>query len=434
MKILVPILRFNWYRTLAPVIDECLRRGHEVTCLHNDSERNFESNRPNDRLFPRFQHGTPLVDGYRNDDELYRKILGGDHEYLLSIDLPLREWIEDPKWSARKFQYVSITTPDTLKRLHDRETVAAVDCFALRTEYELEATILDRTTDYRSLYEEACSLEKDGLRYKGFVEPRLGKEWNPELVDEFRRKSRICGYPLLDALNLVDRDEFRKQLGVESGRPIIGFWATPTAGRGAHASWDWIFAEQRMHYFYAKAIRAYGIRGIAMPYVNEAHLVRSVYDFAQKNGAFLVTKLRHYQKPGESVYSTYTDRVLGEDCFYPHSAMSLAAVSDLMIGFTTSGTPEAVWSGSPVLDIEVPGSRRDLLCKSLHIWDGMLNHPGVVRSMTSQKVKTDLADKNLESFRFDAKAREDYMKKFCGPEGGGYSANVLDAVENLTGN
>ena len=431
MKILVPILRFNWYRTLAPLVDECLRRGHQVTCLHNESDRNFESNRPNENLFPRFTHGTPQIDGYGDEDELYRKVLGGDHEVLLSIDLPLRNWVEDPQWADRTFRYVAITTPDTLKRLHDRETVDSVDCFALRTDYEREATIRDRTTDYRELYKIAQELGRDGLRYVGFVEPRLGKEWDDSLVDEFRRKSRICGYPLLDALNRVDRDEFRKELGVEPGRPIVGFWATPTAGRGAHANWDWILAEDRLAYFYAKSVRSYGLRGLGMPYVNESHLVKAVHKFARENDAFLVTKLRHYQKPGESVYSTYTDKVLGEDCFYPHSAMSLAAVSDLMVGFTTSGTPEAVWSGSPVLDIRVPGSRRDLLCESLHFWDGMLEHRGVVESMSSIEVKAQLPARKLDEFRMDPKARADYQNKFCGPDGGSFSGNVLDAVEDL---
>jgi len=431
MKILVPIVRFNWYRTLAPVVDECLRRGHEITCLHNDSDRNFESNRPNEDMLPEFRNGRPEIRGYASDEELEEAILFGSHEVVLSIDLPLRKWVEDPRWAERHFQYVAITTPDTLKRLHDRETVEAVDCFALRTDYEREATILDRTTDYGELFEEARSLGRDGVRYQGFVELRLGKEWTAELVDEFNGKVRICGYPLLDAAKLVDPEKFRKRMGLDANRPVVGFWATPTAGRGSHADWDWIFAEERLPYFYAKAVRAYGLRGLRMPYANESRVVKAVYDFAKKNGAQLVTKLRHYQKPGESVYSTYTDAVLGEDCFYPHSAMSLASVSDLMIGFTTSGTPEAVWAGSPVLDINVPGSRRDLLCKSLHIWDGMLEHKGVVQSMSSTALINELPRRKLEEFQMDTKARVEYQEKFCGPDGGPFSAKVLDAVESL---
>ena len=53
MKLLFPIYRFNWYRTVAPVIDEALRRGHEVLCLHNEAEQ-FASNRPDESLLPKF--------------------------------------------------------------------------------------------------------------------------------------------------------------------------------------------------------------------------------------------------------------------------------------------------------------------------------------------------------------------------------------------
>jgi len=429
MRILVPIFRFNWYRTLAPVVDECMRRGHEVTCLHNESDRNFESNRPNEKLFPQFRHGTPKINGYRNDEELDQAILYGNHEALISIDLPLRRWIDDPRWAKRKFRYIAVTTPDTLKRLHDRESVEAVDCFALRSEYELSATLLDRTTDYGQIFETAQSLGRDGKRYTGFLEPRLGKEWTEDLVEDFKEKVRICGYPLLDAENLIDREAVRKRLKIPEGQPVIGFWATPTAGRGSHASWDWLFSENRMPYFYAKAFKAYGLAGMGKRFVCEEKVVRAVYDFSRKNDAFLITKLRHYQKPGESLFSTFTDGVVGEDSYYPHTALELASIADVMIGFTTSGTPEAVWAGSAVIDINPPGSQREMLYQTLHFWDGMLDAPGVVWSKKAEDLVESLPQATLEDYRIDPIIARNYKSKYCGPEGASFSANVLDAVE-----
>ena len=61
----------------------------------------------------------------------------------------------------------------------------------------------------------------------------------------------------------------------------------------------------------------------------------------------------------------------------------------------------------------------------------MLEHRGVVESMSSIEVKAQLPARKLDEFRMDPKARADYQNKFCGPDGGSFSGNVLDAVEDL---
>ncbi len=438
MNLLVPIYRFNWYRTLAPVVDEALARGHRVTCLHNVSGDNFASNRPSEDRFPKFRNGRPVIRGYDGDAALDREVLADGHDAIVSIDMPLRRWIDGPDWEHRRARYVALATPDTLKRLHDRPALDAVDLFLVRSEREREAAVLDRTTDYRELAREARSLGADGRRFLSFVEPRIGNEWDARMVADFRAKTKVCGYPLLDGLSLVDREEIVRRWKLRPEGPRIGLWATPVAGRGAHADWDRLFSETDRLRFRAKALRIRGLAGLREPFLNEEHCLDAIRSFADRNGAEMLVKLRHYQNPEGNLFADAADRVVGEDSFYPHSALEMASVCDLMIGFTTSGSPEAVWAGSPVLDIEPPGSGRDLLKRSLHFWDGMLDAPGVVRSLTAERLVRELPGMDLADFRFEAEALRRYREDYCGPatapterETRTFSAAALDAVEEI---
>jgi|GEM_PF-2079765 len=431
MRILFPIYRFNWYRTLAPVVDEALRRGHEVVCLHNHSPGNYRSNQPSERMFPRFRHGSPEVLIYRTERELDYQMVR-DHspfDAIVSIDLPLRRWLDGEAWKKRTARYCAVTTTDTLKRLYDRTAVESVDLFAVRSEWERESTVLNHTENLSSLAERARKAGRDGGLTLSFVEPRLGREWDSATVAEFRSRCRICGYPLLDAAALIDSRTVRERWGLDPAQPVVGLWSTSAAGRGPMADWDHLFGERRWWRFRAKSIRAYGWDGRRHPFINEEKVVRAVREFAHRNGALLLVKLRHYQD-ADTVFGRLADAVVKEDSFYPHSALELAAVSDLMVGAGTSGTPEAVWMGSPVLDWVTPGSQRELRNEALRFGEGMWDWPGVVHSVSGEGLPEMLAEQTLDFFRLNEAARHDYQLRYCGPTGGGFAANVVDALED----
>jgi hypothetical protein len=430
MKLLFPLYRFNWYRTVAPIVEEALRRGHEVVCLHNESGGNFSSNRPEASLLPRWRHGPPAYEAYRSEEELWAKVSGTDADLVVSIDLPLDEWIEREEWKRRRFAYLTVATTDTLRRLWDPAMLAATDAVAVRSEWEREACVLDHTTDYRPWLERCAALGADGDRYRPLMEPRVGREWPEGMAEAFRAKTIVAGYPLLDGVSLIDREEVVRRRGLDPARPVIGLWSTPTLGRGFYGPWDRVFAQPDRLRFRYRAVRGYGLRGLTQPYCNEETVLRAIRSFADRNEAQLVVKLRHYQGPEESLFTRYADAVVTEDCYYPHSALELAAIADLMIGFHTVGMPEAVYAGAPVLNLTIPGFRPELHARTLHFFDGMFAAEGVIRRWPAEEVGTRLADARLEDFAFDPEARQAYLRHFAGPEGGHGAARLLDSVES----
>lgn len=432
MKILFPIYRFNWYRTVAPIIDEALRRGHEVVCLHNETGGNYLSNRPDEARLPRWKNGAPEYVAYHSDQELWASVSGTDADVVVSIDFPLDEWIGRNEWKSRQFFYLVVATTDTLRRLSGPEMLASVDLICVRSEREREACVLDHTIDYQPFVHQCRELGSDGDRYLPLMEPRVGKEWPEAMADEFRAKTVVTGYPLLDGVRLIDRKEVLHRRRLDPNRPIIGVWSTPTLGRGFYGTWDRVFAQPDWFRFRYRAVRGYGLRGLGMPYCCERSVLEAVRAFADRHNAQVVVKLRHYQGPKESLFTAFSDAVVTEDCYYPHSALELAAVSDLMIGFHTAGMPEAVYAGAPILNLTIPGFRTDLHAKTMHFFDGMFEKEGVVMRMPADEVSQNLPGLKLEDFRFDETQRAEYLEKFAGPSGAErFSSRILDSTDGL---
>jgi len=431
MKIVFPIYRFNWYRAVAPVIEECLKRGHEVECWHNQLSSQYASNRPSAESMPRFDYGQPQVRDYHSFDELDEFMVGCEADVVVSIDLPMERWIEKSDWESRQFRYVTIATTDTLRRLLNPEMLDATDLITVRSEREREACIEDHTTDYRPWVERARREGGDGRRFIPLVKDRVGQEWSDEMVENFRRKVRVSGYPFLDALVRVDRAEVRRRWGIGPDEPVVGFWSTPTQGRGFHGNWDRLFAEKNRLSFRYRSLRAYGLSGLKKPYCNERQILRSVQKFARHNEAVLVTKLRHYQERGTSLYSQFTDRVVGEDSYYPHTAFELSAIADVMIGFHTTGMAEAVFAGAPVINLVIPGFPQELHMNTLHYFDGMYDHPGIVTRLPVPEAVQSLPRMRLSEVPRDESARRNYLKRYCGPTAGPYSPSVVDGIESL---
>ncbi|MGE9289839.1 MAG: hypothetical protein ACQKBT_02540, partial [Puniceicoccales bacterium] len=310
--------------------------------------------------------------------------------------------------------------------------LAAVDMISVRSEWEREACVLDHTLDYRPLVQRCRELGKDGKRYLPLMEPRVGKEWPETMVDEFRMKTAITGYPLLDGVQMIDREEVIRRRGLDPDRPIIGIWSTPTLGRGFYGTWDQVFAQPDWFRFRYRAVRGYGCRGLGIPYCNERTVLQQIRAFADRQNAQVVVKLRHYQGSKESLFSAFSDAVVTEDNYYPHSALELAAVSDLMIGFHTAGMPEAVYAGTPILNLTIPGFHTDLHAKTMHYFDGMFECSGVVTRVPADEAMKRLGDWTLEDFRFDEQARREYLRKFAGPEDaqdGGFASRILEEFE-----
>jgi hypothetical protein len=432
VRIAFPILRLNWYRIVAPIIDEALKQGHQVECWHNRDPANWASNSPDLARMPAFQHGSPTVRDYSSDDELKQFFFKRPVDAAISIALPPKEWLPDMQASRQRPLYGVVSTPDTLLNLLTESQMAACDVIALRSEYERESAVLDHTAEVSN---DLAMAERrtDSLKtkYVQLFRSRMEHPWNSDLVNRFREKSALTGYPMLDAIQKIDKEAVRSRWKIPTGVPVVGLWAAPYLGRGFYGAWDRIFTSPDRWRFAFRSFRAVGVRGLLAPYVNEISVVHAVRDFCDRNHCLLATKMRHYQPQNSTdhLYAEVSDRVVGEERHYPHSAMELAAISKVMIGFYTTGTTEAIASGAFVLDVNVPGSQRDIHERASRFFGGMFDWPGAVTNLKAEDLINQLPHQDLERFEVKASARNQYMARYCGPMDGCHSARVIRAVE-----
>lgn len=357
------------------------------------------------------------------------KLMSWDGDAIASIDLPLKPWIESADWGNRRFRYIAISTTDTLKRLYGARDVTAVDLFCLRSDWELESCILDHRTRYSETCAELEKLGPDGRKMLRIVEKRLGNEWDNATESEFRSRSVITGYPMLATLPLVHREEVLARWGIDPKRPVIGIWSTPTSGRGYHGSYDWLFAESNPLKFYLKALSAYGVKGFGVSLANEKRCLQAIHHFARKHDAQVVVKARHYQELDGTVYAQIADRVVGEESYYPHTAVELACISRLMIGFRTSGYVEAVGAGCSFLNIEIPRDPLEHTYRVLHFWRGLCDFQRVGYSWTADRVISDLPGMHLDEFGIDPVQRNEFLLRYGSPDLQNICNRVVDAIE-----
>lgn len=433
MKIVFPILRLNWYRLMSPVIDEAMRRGHEVECWHNCDGKNWSSNTPSKDRVPHFLNGKPKILEYANAEEIQKLFFDGTVDAAISLCLPFIAGLPNLDKVESRPRWVVLPTPDTTHDLYSAEGIKCCDLFVHRTAHTRDCVIADHTIDAKPFLEEAERRKRDigDLYIKRFSE-RLKKNWNDECIDAYRKRCVVSGYPLFDTIKLANRNELREHWGLPVDVPVVGMLAAPYAGRGFNAEWERIFASPDPVRFKYRNWQRLGCRGLLDPVVHESGVVKGVRQFCKRNGALLITKRRHYQdaiKP--TLYEQFSDTTIGEDSFYPHSAIQMGLAADLVLGFYTTGTSETVAAGCHMLDIIAPGAPRDLHDKYAHIFDGMFSFPGAATSMTAKDIMHELPHRSLADFVLNSEARAQYNAKFNGRVDGLHSQRMLTAVEYL---
>jgi len=427
VKMVFPILRLNWYRLLSPVIDEALRRGHEVECWHNGDGTNWSSNAPSIERVPQFVNGKPVIRTYASRDELKRMFYHERADAVISLSLPSAAGLEGLHQAENRPRWVVLPTPDTTHDLDSMDQIKDCDLFLHRTPHTRDCVIADHMRDCGPFLEEAIRQQADhGDLYVRRFTHRREHVWNPACVEAYRSRCAVTGYPLFDSLSRMDRSELRKRWGLPLNAPVVGLLSAPYAGRGFFAEWERIFASPDPIRFRYRNWQNLGWRGVLKPVVNEPGVVNGVHQFCRRNGAALITKKRHYQaevEPGP--YERYSDYVIGEDSLYPHSALQMAVAADIVVGFFTTGTSETVAAGSHMIDVIAPGAPRELHEKYASIFDGMFHFPGTVTSMSATDVMHRLPSLDRSEFSVQAEARRQYNNKFNGPVDGFHSRRAL---------
>ena len=419
MRLAFPIWRRTHYRLLTPVIEEALGRGLTVECWHDeagarDGHKGYLF--PTLEEVPKFAGGTPVFRTYEGRDGLYALAQRERVDALLAWRPPRLllgpgraspvPWVmlqDSPGFFARD-------------RLPDADDLAGVDAIGVYSAHWLEWGL--------------GVMRADG---------RLGA--GDSRADVIRARSRVVGFPELDACRMLDRSAIRATLGLPAGRPVVTFMPYPYDSNPTSFWSRWIYANPRA-WLQAAMILARG-RHRYWPHVrrgwHDRNLVRAVRAFCDANGAALVVKYRE-KDPIPDYLRAAADVAVADPVPWPPAILDVLAVADLAVSFYSATVLESAFLGVPYLCIGF--ADEDWYGHLDAAWSaarfdtrqgGEFNFPGVTELTTIPEVIARLPGRRLAEFRSDPGQRSAYVARFLGHDDGHSAARTIDLALGAAG-
>lgn len=401
MRVAFLIHRKNYYRLLAPVIDEALRRGHQVECWHDWSHprRGGKSYEFPDAT-PAFNKGAPEIRTFQGLADLGERFRADSPDVVISLDPPPPDVKSGAKAKWLWLQYsVDILFYPSLQGILDADAVGM----------------------YSS-------------RWIGRLEER---HRDSGLAHEVKRKTVAVGMPELDAARGIDPWEVRRRLGLPEGRPVVLYLPFPLRSNPRTFWMRHVFTPSTRLEQGARVLL--GRRMEYWPHVkngwNDRGLVTAVREFCDRNGALLVTKAR-VKDPAPGYLERVSDRVLYDPSPYPPTILELLRMSSLCVHSYSTAVFEAAYCGVPSLclapdaaDMGLPAYAHDFVHNGE--LGGIYNWPGTAYCAPLRESFDGFRRWRLADFPLGTEARARYVERFLGFDDGRSSGRLLDLVEGL---
>lgn len=429
IKIAFNIPRRNWYRVLAAPINEALRRGWDVTCLHGNEERRLQKDFASP-TFSALYDKAAVIEKYKGADEFASVLHNNDFDVVVDADLiplPLSEIFNQERRGPLKVLLDGITHP----RLQFGVPLAKYDLYIVPSQWHIESTINIMSRNHSVTFSQAE--ERLGPRYKKFLTGWRGlyvNRWSEEDILYYRDNSIIVGTPSLDDLRLIDRKNVRERWGIPADATIVGLLPSP---------WDipmgYLWGDLNMATSYFEQVRigiAYGmIKELPAMFraPKDKDFVEAIARFCKNNGALLAAKLRKDRK-AKTYLADRADIIVGEDSNFPHTSLELFAISDVVFGFCSTGAFECIAADTPYVDLNIPlFPKKEVIELSSPSTEVVLPWEGVIYEMSAESSIANLPSMKLDAFRLDGKARIEYLNHFTSGVEGSRSSLMMDAIE-----
>jgi len=410
------IVRMNWYRPFASLIDAALKRGWRVECWHDISTP--MPGRPMD--FPSivnapFPLSKVLFREYSSFDELSQLMSRKTVDLVVNAIPPVGARVDNwPKKSSRPLYICVNGSPmDFMLHVRDEEAIRQVDMFAIETPHWVDPTIKTvREMDYVSL--------------------------SADVEAELRRKCRPVGWPSVDQRMIIDPTEVRRQWGVPERQPVVVYlnWGDCRSVGLRPAMYSAVSISDKV----AALVRHFKewrlvIKAVVEPGI--ASIMKAIRAFCDRNNAFLIVKHRYRDNlwPAEIEAA---DKVLVDESYYPHTIWQVMSIAELTMGYFSFAVRESVASKVPYLALDVAGfadqvyyEKQGPFLRNLAGEKDLFNFPGVARVMNDYKMLHDLSHMSLSDFQLDARAFEEYYEKYLAVPGVANSELFLDEAQKL---
>ncbi len=429
------IPRMNWYRVLSSPINEAMKRKWNVQCWHNtEKNQKLKENQPDKNRVPLFKYGQPEISEYDGNEGLNSLIRSKNVQAVIDAD-PLT--LEPIKIFSEKLQVdlkcVLIDGISSSRLQQDGRKYPQFDLYATPSVWHIDSTIKIRTRNHLKEISRANDLiGKKGNKIIEEWKRLYTHEWNENEISYYREHSTVTGTPSLDELDIIDPDNVRRKWGVSSSKNIVGYLPTP---------WDmplgYFWGDYNMAKSYLKAIYVL-VKYKQLKYLKfitknprDINLVKAIKKFCTKNNALLVAKLRHSRQPKKYLLKL-ADIIIGEDGYYPHTALELYKTSNIVIGYTSTGALECVAAKTPYIDIELPFLPKKYVIEfSTPATEVTCNWPGVVTSLNATDAVRYFKKTNLDNIKMDIKEREKYLQKYSSNCDGKASERLINKIEEV---
>ncbi|MFH0780863.1 MAG: hypothetical protein V2B20_02780 [Pseudomonadota bacterium] len=434
LKIVFHIPRMNWYRVLSPLIDETIRRGHIVECWHQSGAKALGENCPNNEKVPEFEKGIPVIIDYEKPEDIVKLITQRNPDVVIDLYPPRysnsqwdgKIWPNKPYWLL-----VDLPPSDCLLEIKNDSELYACDAFAVCNEYYLNASIKYGGQDKQKLLEYVLSHKDElGEGAAEWISNQYMYQLKEKQINYIKENSIIVGNSGFDGYGKIDKERVRKSFGISPTQRIVVLLPCPF-GYDFSSPWEQLFVRSsifhRLYWIYKTKRLDCLVRAVTT--TSNKDLLIALRKFCDSNNALLVAKLRHSRNPSSELRRN-CHMMIGEIGYYPHTAVELFSIADLVVGHYSFASIEALALGIPYLNINIPYFPKKYYCDTrtpIHNCDAW---PGAVWEMEASDAVRDLPGKSIDDFCIDQFARQSFLEKFSSWPISGASVRILNYLES----
>lgn len=415
MKIGFIVERNAYYRIFSPIIDEALRRGHEVVCMHDYSHPKTGMKGylfPYIESAPSFRFGKPKTIPFNGSAEFLKTIR--NHNINVSVSQHFLPQYNDLYNVLKKEGVFWVAIQYSLDMIPISEHLCIPDRYLIYSDVWL---------DWALYY----------LSNKGVI----GEQDVSDYKEKLKGKVKSIGFPELDQLNMIDPEEVRREWDIPDGKPVVLFlpFGFGSAENRVYASF--IYGMNNPLIQLPVALLSLRVRYIrqVMHGGNDMNVVKSVKKFCEKNDAYLLVKSR-LKDPVRNYLSAVANKVVYDKDYYPADILKCLSISNVCINSLSTAVTEAIPAGVP--NICISQDPHDFATVLLPLWKmvfkrgkELFDFDGASYMLSIPEAIETLPDKSIQDFPLNPNRQKEYIKKFVGYSDGKSSYRALNEIEDM---
>ena len=430
MRIGFLISRNTCYKHFGAIINEALKRGHEVFCFHDysqprDGNKGYQF--PSLSDMPKFAFGNPKAINFNHNAALIEKIKENKVQVLVSSNM-------------------------LGSNVELKNTLSAVGIFWVALQPVCDSLFTAEFWHVPDIYL-VYSLTWVELAVECLLKTKIIPISEKENTKQrLLAKSVAVGFPELDQDRMIDASKIKKDWGIPEDKKVVlflpftfnscadRFWIPFVYGKNN------LFIQALLVLFYPilfpllvnkrpKLGQWLGFWGQVFRKENDKTLMKSLKKFCQKNNAYLLVKSRK-KDPVKPYLARIADKVLYDEELYPSTIVKCMKVSDLCCNFYSASVLEAAFMGVP--GICLAPTLRDWSGLQYKEWEVIFekandfhDFPGVSYKLSIPEAIRAFSEKTLADFPLNKEKQKEYVKKFVGDLDDEYSLKAVKAIENL---